>query len=224
MAIRNWPAGERPRERLLDIGPHALSDAELLAVIVGSGTPGHTAVDVGRDLLTRFGSLRGFLSADRHTCLDQLGIGPVRYAMLQAALELARRHQLAELKNGPVLPSLEATRAFFLAQLRDRPYEVFCCIYLDSRFHLLAFEELFRGTIDYARVHPREVARQAIAHNSAAIIVAHNHPSGAPDPSNADKIATRELRDALSLFDIKLLDHLIVGDGTCVSLAEEGMC
>jgi DNA repair protein RadC len=223
MRIREWPVGERPRERLLAIGPHALSDAELLAVIVGSGTHGRTAVDIARTILAKFGSVRDFLLAERRICLEQIGIGPVRLAVLQAALELARRHQLSELRSGPVLPTLQVVKTFLLAQLRDRGYEVFCCIYLNAKYRLLAFEELFRGTVDYATVHPREVARQALLHNSVAVIVAHNHPSGIAEPSNADKILTRQLQDALAVLGVKLLDHIIVGGGRCTSLSERGL-
>jgi DNA repair protein RadC len=164
MAIHEWPVGERPREKLLERGPAALSDAELLAVIIGSGPKGRSAVDVGRDLLSDFGSLRDLLNAERREWLKRLGVGPVRFAMLQAALELARRHQLDVLRSRPALIAPAATEAFLLAQLRDRPYEVFCCLHLDNRHRLIAFEELFRGTIDGASVHPREVVRQVLLH------------------------------------------------------------
>ena len=148
------------------------------------------------------------------------GIGPARYAVLQAALELARRHFREALRAGPALAAPETTRSFLLAQLRDRPYEVFCCLYLDNRHRLLAFEELFRGTIDRAGVHPREVLRQTLAHNAAAVILAHNHPSGVLEPSQADELITRRLRDALALIDVRVLDHFIIGDGPCFSFAE----
>jgi DNA repair protein RadC len=223
MTIREWPASERPREKLLERGAAALSDAELLAVLLGSGSRHASAVDLGRELLVRFGSLRELLRSDRPRCLEQPGFGPARYATLQAALELARRHYRETLRAGPALTSPDATRAFLLAQLRDRPYEVFCCLHLDNRHRLIAFEELFRGTIDGASVHPREVVRQTLAHNAAAVIVAHNHPSGVAEPSQADELITRRLREALALIDVRLLDHLIVGDGACTSLAEHGL-
>ena len=176
MGIRDWPCEERPREKLLERGAHALSDAELLALLLGSGTKGSSAVELARTLIAEFGSLRNLLNADPPRCLMQAGIGPARFAMLKASVELARRHFREALRIGPALAAPEATRTFLLAQLRDRPYEVFCCLYLDNRHRLIAFEELFRGTIDRAGVHPREVLRQTLLHNAAAVIFAHNHP------------------------------------------------
>lgn len=223
LAIRDWPASERPREKLLDRGAHVLSDAELLAILLGSGPPGRSAVDLARSLISTFGSLRGLLNADRSRWEANLGIGPARYAAMQAALELARRHLQEPLARHVTLGTPEATRQFLLAHLRDKPYEVFSCLFLDNRHRLIAFDELFRGTIDGASVHPREVIRQALTRNAAAVIVAHNHPSGVMEPSQADEAVTRRLKQALELVDIRLLDHLIVGDGECYSFAEQGM-
>lgn len=223
MAIREWPKAERPREKLLDRGSEALSDAELIAILLGSGIRGSSAVDLGRQLIARFGSIRELLRAERSECLSQLGLGPARYALLRAALELARRHHLDRLRVGPLVSSPESTREFLLAQLRDRPYEVFCCMHLNSRHQLIAFEELFRGTIDGASVHPREVVKAALARNAAAVILAHNHPSGVAEPSQADELITTRLRDALALVDIRVLDHLVIGDGRCMSFAERGL-
>jgi DNA repair protein RadC len=223
MAIRDWPKLERPREKLIERGSEALSDAELIAVLLGSGVRGSSALDLARGLLARFGSIRALLRADRTEFLNQLGIGPARYARLRAALELARRHHLDALRIGPAVGSPKATREFLLAQLRDRPYEVFCCLHLDSRNRLIAFEELFRGTLDSASVHPREVLRQVMAHNSAALILAHNHPSGIAEPSRADELITQRLRESLALVDVRVLDHFVVGDGTCLSFAERGL-
>jgi DNA repair protein RadC len=223
MAIRDWPRSERPREKLIERGPQALSDAELLALLIGSGARGRSAVELARTLITDFGSLRALLSADRGRWLEQRGIGPARYAVLQAALELARRHYREALRVGPALTAPEATRQFLLAQLRDRPYEVFCCLYLDNRHRLIAFEELFRGTVNGASVHPREVLRQILLHNAAAVILAHNHPSGVLEPSQPDELITRRLREALGLIDVRVLDHVIVGDGRCYSFAEHGL-
>jgi DNA repair protein RadC len=223
MTIRTWPKTERPREKLIERGAQILSDAELLAILFGSGTRGGSAVELARNLLTEFRSLRELLSADRSRCLRQPGVGPARYCTLQAALELARRHYREALSLGPALVAPHATRQFLIAQLRDRPYEVFCCLHLDSRNRLIAFEELFRGTIDGASVHPREVVRQTFLHNSAAVIFAHNHPSGVADPSDADEHITRRLKDALALLDVRVLDHVVVGDGRCVSFAEQGL-
>ena len=223
MTIRHWPAAERPREKLLAHGAAALSDAELLAVLLGAGIRGRSAVELARNLIVEFGSLRELLNADRGRLRAARGVGPARHALLKAALELARRHFREALRVGPALAAPEATRSFLLAQLRDRPYEVFCCLYLDNRHRLLAFEELFRGTIDRAGVHPREVLRQTLAHNAAAVIFAHNHPSGVLEPSQADELITRRLRDALGLVDVRVLDHFIIGDGVCFSFAEHGL-
>lgn len=219
----HWPAGERPREKLLERGPAALSDAELLALLLGTGMRGASAVELARELLATHGGLRGLLSADRQRCLASPGLGPARVALMQSALELARRHYAAALRAGSALGSPADTRRFLTAQLRDRPYEVFCCLHLDNRHRLIAFEELFRGTIDGASVHPREVLRQALSHNAAAVILAHNHPSGVPEPSQADELITHRLRDALALVDIRVLDHLIIAGPESVSLAERGL-
>jgi len=223
MSIRHWPPAERPREKLLEHGAHALSDAELLALLLGCGTRGCSAVELARTLLTDFGSLRELMSAQASRCLARAGVGPARYAILQAAVELARRHFREALRFGPALAAPEATRTFLLAQLRDKPYEVFCCLYLDNRHRLIAFEELFRGTIDRAGVHPREVLRQTLAHNAAAVMFAHNHPSGVLEPSQADELITRRLKEALALVDVRVLDHFIVGDGQCFSFSEHGL-
>lgn len=223
MTIRDWPKAERPREKLLDRGAVALSDAELLAVLLGSGTRRGSAVELARGLLKEFGSLRDLLTSERKRCLGQSGVGLARYSVLQASLELARRHYRDTLRTGCSLTAPQATREFLMAQLRDRPFEVFCCLHLDSRHRLIAFEEMFRGTINGASVHPREVVREALVRNSAAVIFAHNHPSGVAEPSQADELITRRLKDALALVDVKVVDHLIVGDGSCYSFAEHGL-
>ena len=251
MSIRDWPETERPRERLLARGAHTLSEAELLAVLIGCGRKGLSAVELARALLADFGSLRQLLSAERARWIREpdaagvaglrrrrpqgqmppegfgpprfAGIGPARYATMQAALELTRRHYSESLRVGPALNAPEATRKFLVAQLRDRPYEVFCCLLLDVRHRLIAFEEMFRGTIDGATVHAREVVRFAMTHNSAAVIFAHNHPSGVTEPSQADELTTQRLREALALVDVRVLDHIIVGDGRCLSFAERGL-
>lgn len=223
LSIRNWPASERPRERLIEHGPQVLSDGELLAVLIGCGNRGRTAVDLARQLISVFGSLRDFLNAGRERCMEQLGIGPARYAALQAALELARRHYKETRTQGVELDAPEATRKFLIATLRDRQYEMFCCLYLDGRNRLIAFEELFRGTVDTASVHNREVVRQALSHNAQAIILAHNHPSGNAEPSYADTLITRRLKDVLGMVGVRVLDHLIVGDTQCFSFADKGI-
>lgn len=222
MAIHHWPAGERPREKLLAQGAEYLSDAELLALFLGSGTAGKSAVDVARDLLVEYEGLRGLLTADAQRVQQSRGLGPARYALLQAALELSRRHWAATLERGPALQNPADTRKYLAAHLRDQPYEVFACLFLDNRHRVIRYEELFRGTINGASVHPREVARRSLELNAAAVIAAHNHPSGIAEPSVTDRALTETLKNALALLDVRLLDHIIVGDGTTVSLAERG--
>lgn len=224
MKIHDWPAAERPRERLLRAGARALSEAELLAVWLRTGTRGGNAVELARTLLAEFGSLRGLLNAPPEQLRRHRGIGPARCAELQAMLEIGRRHRLENLKAGPALSNPQLAREYLLAELRDRDHEVFCVLYLDSRHRVLGFEELFRGTIDGASVHPREVVKQALARRAAAVILTHNHPSGVSEPSRADEVITTRLRDALALVDIRVVDHLIIGEGTCTSLAERGLC
>ena len=222
LTIRDWPETERPREKLLKYGAAALSDAELLALLLGSGVPGCSAVAMARGLLKEFGCLRSLLNA-RLARWRRKGVGPARYAAVQAGVELAKRHLHEQMRIGTVLTTPQATHRYLLAQLRDRPYEVFCCLYLDTRHRLIAFEELFRGTVDCAQVHPREVLRQVLLHNATAVILAHNHPSGSPEPSPADDLITRRLKDLLSLMDVRILDHLVVGDCRCYSFAEHGL-
>jgi DNA repair protein RadC len=223
MAIRDWPTDERPREKLLDKGAAALSDAEILAILLRTGTPGRSALDLARDALAAFGSLRQLIAADRGRFCAAAGLGLVRYAELQAAAEISRRQLSQSLRAGPLLASPKATREFLSARLRDLEHEVFCCLYLDKRHRLIQFEELFRGTIDGASVHPREIVKLALQRNAAAVIVAHNHPSGVAEPSQADELITQRVKEALGLVDIRLLDHIIVGDGASVSLAERGL-
>ncbi|AHK77975.1 hypothetical protein M911_00775 [Ectothiorhodospira haloalkaliphila] len=222
MRITDWPASERPREKLLAQGPEALSDAELLAIFLRTGVSGLTAVDLARDLLNRFGGLRPLLQADIKDFCSARGLGEAKYAQLQAVLEMGRRHLSESLKRGDAITSPEHTRRYLAARLRDYPFEVFACVFLDNRHRVLAFEELFRGTIDGASVHPREVVRRALHHNAAALILAHNHPSGIAEPSRADQSITERLRDALGLVDVRVLDHIIVGD-ELVSFAERGL-
>ncbi len=223
MSIRHWPEQERPPEKLLREGARAMSNAELLALFRRHGLRGKTALDLAHDLLVEFDGLRGLLNADQTRFCAAQGLGPARYAELQALLELVRRYLQEPLARPDGFTSPAAAREFLRARLRDLPYEVFCCFYLDNRNRLIRFEELFRGTIDGASVHPREVVRQALEHNAAAMILAHNHPSGIAEPSQADEAITRRLRDALRLVDIRLLDHLVIGDTTCVSFAERGL-
>lgn len=223
MKIHDWPVGERPRERLLSEGPDALTEAELLAILLRTGTRGSSALDLARGLLARFDGLRGLLEAPADRLRQEPGLGPAKIAQLQAAVALARRHLRARLTRGDALTSPDATRRFLRAELRHRPNEVFCALLLDTRHRVIAFRALFHGTIDAAHVHPRVVVETALTDRAAAVIVAHNHPSGVAEPSQADLAITRRLRDALALVDIRLLDHFIVGDAEVVSLAERGL-
>jgi DNA repair protein RadC len=222
MTIRDWPVTERPRERLLTHGPKVLTDGELLAVLLGSGNRGGSAVELGRQLIASFGSLHAVLNATREKCLHHRGIGPARYASLQAALELARRHYCEPLQFGSTLNRPEMIYAFLASQLRHRAYEQFCCLYLDGHHRLLAFEELFRGGRDWTKVPTGELVKSALVRNAAGVILAHNHPSGDAEPSPADRQLTRKLRDALALVDVRLVDHIVVGHGGCVSFAAAG--
>ncbi len=223
MTIKDWPAEDRPREKLLLRGAGSLTDAELLAIFLRTGTIGKSAVDLARDLLTNFGSLKALLDADQeHFCLAH-GLGSAKYAQLQAVMEMAKRHFKEIIQRGSALTSPEITRAYLSAQLRGYSYEVFACLFLDNQHRVIQLDELFRGTIDGASVYPREVVKQALYHNAAAVIFAHNHPSGVTEPSQADKQITEKLKKALDLFDIRVLDHFIIGDGEPYSFAEHGL-
>ncbi len=223
MPISDWPAAERPREKLLSLGPAALSDAELLAIFLRTGLPGTSAVELARQLVQEYGGLRKLLQADRQRFCRTRGLGNAKYAQLQAVIELGRRHLGEELVRRDTLKDPNATRRYLKSRLRDYPYEVFACLFLDSRHRLICYEELFHGTIDGASVHPREVLRRALLHNAAAVILAHNHPSGIAEPSDADRRITRRLKEALALVDIRVLDHVVIGDRESISLAERGM-
>ncbi len=222
MHIRDWPADERPREKLLARGASALSDAELLAIFLGSGLPGRDAVQTARELLAAYGPLRMLLERPPAGLAKLPGLGPARACQLAAALELGNRHLAAALERGETLTDPRAAGRYFARRLRGQAREVFGALFLDTRHRALAFEELFHGGVDGAEVHPREVVRRALAHNAAAVIVGHNHPSGNPEPSAADHAVTRRLKDALALVDVRLLDHFVIGDGAPVSLAERG--
>jgi DNA repair protein RadC len=223
MSIRDWPADERPREKLLQRGAAALTDAELLAIFLRTGTTGKSAVEMARGLLDEYGSLQALLAAEHERFCQSHGLGDAKYAQLQAVMEMARRHFAEILQRGNALTSPEITRAYLSAQLRGYSYEVFACLFLDNQHRVLQWEELFRGTIDGASVYPREVAKRALFHHAAAVIFAHNHPSGINEPSQADRQITEKLKQALALFDIRVLDHFIVGDGQPYSFAEHGL-
>lgn len=222
MPITDWPQDERPREKLMARGPESLSDAELLAIFLRTGIRGMTAVDLGRDLIQRFGSLGRMLSATPAEFCESPGMGPAKYAELQASLELGRRYLAETASRDGVLRSPGDTRNYIAMKLQHRPQEVFLGLFLDSQHRIIACEELFYGTIDSASVHPREVVRRAMAHNAAAMIFAHNHPSGIAEPSSADRNITDRLAKALELVDIRTLDHIVVGHGQTTSFAERG--
>lgn len=222
LPIRQWPEGERPRERLLRHGASALSDAELIAVLLGNGVAGRDAVATARALLAEAGSL-GRLLADPDHMPHVAGVGPVKRARIAAALELARRSLAEGLSDLPGIHSPADSAAYLEARLRHLGHEVFACLFLDTRHRVLAYEELFRGTIDGASVYPREVVRACLRHHAGAVILAHNHPSGVAEPSRADRDITRLLTDALALIDVRVLDHLVIGHGETVSMASLGM-
>lgn len=222
MAITDWPADERPREKLLQKGAESLTDAELLAIFLRVGLPGKSAVDLARDLLARFGSLETLFHAPLKDFTAIPGMGDAKYAQLQAVLEMARRALVEELQQRDAFTSPERVRQYLQLRLRGLATEEFHALYLDSGHQLIAAEVLFRGSLNETRVYPRELARRALQHNAAAVIVAHNHPSGRHEASAADISLTRQLRNALDLLDIKLLDHFIIAAHRVISLAESG--
>jgi DNA repair protein RadC len=223
LSIRDWPIEQRPRERLLAGGPAALSDAELLAVLLRNGTTGKHAVELARELLADSGGLRGLLCAQSRLGTRGSALGPARRAQLQAAIELARRSLREELRSRDALASPSAVREFLALWLRDRGHEIFAGLFLDAQNRLIAAEELFRGTLTQTAVYPREVARRALELNSAALILAHNHPSGVAEPSAADRMLTQALKASLAQLDVPVLDHLIVAGNRCFSFAEAGL-
>jgi DNA repair protein RadC len=222
MRIRDWPAAERPREKLLARGAASLSDAELLAIFLGSGLRGRDAVGTARDLLVQHGPLRALLERPPQALAELPGLGPARACALAAALELGNRHLAGMLARGDAFSDPGAAGRYFAQRLRHHGHEVFAALFLDTRHRAIAFEDLFRGTVDSTEVHPREVVRRALAHNAAAVIVGHNHPSGNPEPSAADRAVTTRLKQALGLVDVRLLDHFIIADGPPVSMAARG--
>ncbi len=223
MRLTDLPTDQRPRERLHRQGPAALSDAELLAIFLRVGHAGTSALELAQRLLARFGGLAGVAGAQVYELTRLKGLGPAKAAQLVAAVELVRRSLAAQLAVRDALTSPAVAGDYLRLWLGRRPNEVFAALFLDNRYRVIAAEELFQGTIDGASVHAREVVRRALAHNAAALIVAHNHPSGVTEPSAADLAITRRLREALALVDIRLLDHLIVGEGAPTSMAERGL-
>jgi len=223
MAITDWPHDERPREKLLNFGPASLSDAELLAIFLRTGVKGKTAVDLARELLVEFNGLRSLLEATQQRFCQRNGLGLAKYVQLQAVLEMSRRHLHATLQRDDVMLHPEITAQYLTARLRGHQQEVFACLFLDARHRVICYEELFYGTIDNTSVYPREVVKKTLGHNAAAIIIAHNHPSGFVEPSLADQQLTKQLQAALALVDIRILDHIIVGDGQTSSFMRLGL-
>jgi DNA repair protein RadC len=223
MSIADWPARERPRERLLASGAEALSDAELLAVFFRTGTPGRNAVELARDLISRFGRLSALFGATLAEVREIEGIGEAKYAQLMAAAELSRRTLAEEMKVRDSLASPAAVRGYLRLKLQHLGYEVFVVVFLDAQNRVIAAEELFRGTLTQTSVYPREVVKRALSHNAAGLILAHNHPSGVAEPSVQDQSLTRTLAQALSLIDVRILDHFIVAPGALTSFAERGL-
>src|SRR5688572_17874131 len=223
MTQRGWPPSERPRERLLAAGPQALSDGELLAILLGTGVRGQPVAELARRLLAEWGGLTALLGGTATELARARGLGPARVARLLAALEIGRRYLEAPVAPRCALASPADAVRFIKARLLDLPHEVFCCLFLDTRHRLIRYEELFRGTIDGATVYPREVVKRALQHNASAVILGHNHPSGVAEPSEADRSITVKLAKALALVEIRLLDHVVVSRGGHVSLAERGL-
>jgi DNA repair protein RadC len=223
MAITDWPAGERPRERLLQEGAQALSDAELLAIFLRVGVRGKSAVDLARDLLTEFRGLTGLFSASRQACTRIKGLGDAKYAQLQAVLEMSRRALAEQMRQRDALASPAAVRDWLRLRLAGLPHEAFMAVFLDAQNRVLASEELFRGSLTQTSVYPREVVKRALAHNAAGVILAHNHPSGVAEPSQADRWLTDQLKAALALVDVRVLDHFVVAGDAGLSFAERGL-
>lgn len=223
MSIAEWPALERPREKLLALGARSLSDAELLAIFLRTGVRGKPVLDLARELLVQFGGIRGLLEAEQDRLTSAPGIGAAKYVQLQAALELTERFLETSFSRGDAISDPGMTRRYLKGKLRGYVHEVFACMYLDNQHRLICYEELFFGTIDGASVHPREVVRRVLRHNAAAVIFAHNHPSGIAEPSQADRRITERLKSALALVDVRVLDHMVVGDQEVTSFAERGL-
>ena len=223
MAINDWPTDDRPREKLLAKGAGSLSDAELLAIFLRTGTLGKSAVDLARALLAKFGSLAGLIAATREEFCALPGLGDAKYAQLQAATELIRRALAAEIKSGINLSSPAAVRDFLRLSIQSRQIEIFMGLFLDAQNRVIAAEELFSGTLTQTSVFPREVVRKALHYNAAAMIFAHNHPSGVAEPSHADETLTHALKEALALIDVRVLDHFVIGRGATLSFAERGL-
>lgn len=223
MSITDWPMSERPREKLLQQGASALSDAELLAIFLRTGVKGKSAVDLARDLLNSFGSLRVLLESEQQAFCAAHGLGVAKYVQLQAVLEMSRRHLRSAMARGNAMENPQQVREYLTLKLRHQSREMFACLFLDNKHQVVNFEILFLGTINAAAVYPREVVARSLANNAAAVVFAHNHPSGVAEPSMADQQITDRLVKALDMIDVRVIDHMIVGDQEVVSFAERGL-
>jgi DNA repair protein RadC len=222
MAITDWAVEDRPREKLLNKGAEALTDAELLAIFLRTGIKGKSAVDLARDLITDNGGLSPLLAANEEQFCRSKGLGQAKYVQMQAVVEMSRRYLEEKIYRGDALDNPEDVKNYLKARLQSYPFEVFSCLFLDNKHRVIEYEELFRGTIDGASVHPRELVRRVLHHNAAAIILAHNHPSGIAEPSHQDIEITNKLKQTLDMIDVRVLDHFIIGD-EMVSFAERGL-
>lgn len=223
MPIKLWPAQEKPRERLIALGPDKLSDAELLAILLNHGTKGVSALDLARDLIKHFKGLRGILASSLQAFSQLPGLGMAKYCQIQAAIELSRRYLKESLERSNVILNAEDAKNYLITCLRDYEHEVFACLFLDNQHRVICFEKLFHGSINMTQVYPREVVKKTLQHNAAAIIAAHNHPSGVAEPSQADKEMTQKLSKTLALIEVRLLDHFVIGDPEVVSFSERGL-
>ena len=222
MAITDWAPEDRPREKLLMKGAESLSDAELLAIFLRTGIKGKTAVDLARDLLADSGGLSSLLGASEERFCQGKGVGQAKFVQLQAVVEMSRRYLEEKIHRGNAMETVDDVKRYLQSRLQHYPFEVFACLFLDNKHRVIEYEELFRGTVNSATVHPREVVRCAIKHNAVAIVLAHNHPSGLAEPSLSDREITQKLKEALQLIDVRVLDHFIIGDDI-VSFAERGL-
>lgn len=222
MAITDWAIEDRPRDKLLAKGAEALTDAELLAIFLRTGIKGKSAVDLARELLEETGGLASLLSANEKSFCQSKGLGQAKYVQMKAVVEMSRRYLEEKMKRGDAMNNVSDVKQYLKSRLQQYPFEVFACLFLDSKHRVIEYEELFRGTIDAASVHPREIIRQVLHHNAAAIVLSHNHPSGIPEPSQADIAITQKIKSSLEIIDVRLLDHFIIGDKV-VSFAEKGL-
>ena len=223
MAIVEWDKEERPRERLLARGPESLTDTEILSLTIGAGTEEKSALEISRELITVFGGLRGVINTEQDELKKISGLGPVTISQISVAMELGRRYLEEKMQDKAVMTDPESVNDYLGINLRDREREVFAVLFLDNRHQVIKYEEIFQGTVDRASVHPREIVKRVLHHNAAAVIIAHNHPSGVAEPSPSDKDITKKIEAALHQIDVRLLDHIVIGDGEYVSFGNRGL-